>query len=127
MAENTNYSVEIKEASRELTKRERIKFKDYANSTPIDGQGEDFKVTAKDYVILHVINENSDTGEYDILLIIDNDGKTYRTSSKSFIQSFIDIYKEMTADGDDEDFEVGVIEIPSKNYANKSYKKCVLI
>lgn len=123
----TNYSVEIVESSMELNARAKIILKDTSDAYKLDALvGEDAVViTPVDYAILAIHNDKADDPDYKNYLIIDKDEHKYVTGSNSFWNSFINIYKEMKAEG--EDFEVKIYKLPSKNYNGKSFITCSLV
>lgn len=129
-----NYSVQIIESTHTLTAREKILMKDTTNARKIDTEadlykanGEDFIITPADYVILSIHNEKSkDRKDYENYLIIDKDGTKYVTGSPSFWSSFKSIWDSMKEDGDDE-FQISVYKVPSKNYSGKDFLTCSII
>lgn len=71
--------------------------------------------------LFHVINDKLDDGEYDNLILVDNDSAKYATCSKSFTESLFDAVddcKELDADC----LIVEVIAISSKNNSGKFFK-----
>lgn len=129
-----NYSVQIIESTHTLTAREKILMKDTTNARKIDTEadlyranGEDFIITPADYVILSVHNEKSkDRKDYENYLIIDKDGTKYVTGSPSFWTSFKSIWDSMKEEGDEE-FQISVYKVPSKNYSGKDFLTCSII
>lgn len=129
-----NYSVQIIESTHTLTAREKILMKDTTNARKIDTEadlykanGEDFVITPADYVILSVHNEKSkDRKDYENYLIIDKDGTKYVTGSPSFWSSFKSIWDSMKEEGDEE-FQISVYKVPSKNYSGKDFLTCSII
>lgn len=131
--ENT-FTVTIKETSKELTKRERIMYKDTTEAIPLDVatqevfEGEFVTIEPVGYVVLGIHNENTDDKDYDQYLIIDAEGNRYITGSNAFWGSFKNIWDEMTDNGTDfEPFQIRVVRKESKNYKGKSFLKAVLI
>ena len=128
------YSVQIIESTHTLTAREKILMKDTTNARKIDTEadlykanGEDFIITPADYVILSVHNEKSkDRKDYENYLIIDKDGTKYVTGSPSFWSSFKSIWDSMKEEGDEE-FQISVYKVPSKNYSGKDFLTCSII
>ena len=138
MAKNTqatasNYSATILEASRELTARERVMFKDTQNAISMNDYAEQAKseggkaiiTNVKDYVHISVHNDKSDDKDYDNYLIIDGEGDKYVTGSQAFWNSFMDIYNEMK--DETEPWGIQLNLIPSKNYEGKNVLTCSLI
>ena len=137
MAKNTatesNYSATILDASRELTARERVMFKDTQNAISMNDYAEQAKAEGgkaiitdvKDYVHITVHNEKSDDKDYDNYMIIDVDGQKYVTGSQAFWNSFMDIYNEMKDEAEPWGIQLNLI--PSKNYKGKNVLTCSLI
>ena len=125
----TNYTVEIKETSKELSNKERIKYKDTSSAIKLDdatqelGANEKLIIAVDGYVLLSIHNDKSDNPDYDNLIIIAKDGQTYITGSNAFMNSFFNIYAEMN----DEPFEIDVYRKPSKNFANKDFLTCTIV
>ena len=130
---SASYSATIKEASRELSPKERVMFKDLGNAIKLNDMAEEaMKNDAKaiitkvvDYVIVGVHNEKSDDTDYDNYLVIDADGNKYYTGSSAFWNSFKSIWDEMHDAGEDWGIQLNLI--PSKNYKGKTVLTCSLI
>lgn len=125
-----NYSVEIEESSMELNARAKIILKDTSDAHKLDaivgeGTDESIVISPVDYAILSIHNEKADDPDYKNYLVIDKDGNKYVTGSTSFWNSFLNIYKEMKAEG--EEFEIKIYKLPSKNYNGKSFLTCSLV
>ena len=124
------YSVKIREASRELTAKEKIALKDYSNATPLDTALNDIDVltiTPVAYVILDVHNEKSKQDkDYVKYVIIDNAGNKFVTGSESFFTSFKDIFDVMADEAPTEEYSIDVLKKPSQNYKGKSFITCAL-
>ena len=122
------YKVSIIESSKELSAKERIKYKDTGNATKLDdvvSPDETLILTPDAYIILGVHNEKSDNKDYKVYLIIDKSGNKYITGSESFFTSFLDIWDEM-AEADDE-YSVEVYKLESKNYKGKYFLTCTIV
>ena len=123
-----DYQVSIREVSREMTPRERIKIKDFTNATQLDTACEEgsFILTPDVYAILDVHNERSkEDKDYTKYIILDKAGNKFITGSNSFFKSFLEIWEEMAPLG--EDFEIEVYKVPSKNYKGKSFLTCSIV
>lgn len=125
-----DYSVSIKETSHDLTPRERIKMKDFSNATQLDAAcDEEGKVVIAPvaWTLLSVHNEHAKDGntEYTKFIIIDKSGNKYVTGSVTFQRSFMEIWTEM--EEVDEEFEIEVFKLPSKNYKGKSFLTCSML
>ena len=124
------YEVTIRESSKELTPKERIKIKDLSNSQNLDAltQNEESVVINYAYhVILDIHNEKSkDRPDYQNIVVVDKDGNKFNTGSNSFITALEEIIDEM-ADAGEEDIEIEVYRKPSKNYKGKDFITCSVI
>lgn len=124
-----SYNVTIKESSRELTKKEKIKMKDTTNAIKLDAELKicgQLVISPVDYVVLTVENTESNSGIYEQYVVVDAEGKKYTTGSKSFWESFIDIYTDMHDDDTPEPFELLIYTKESKNYKDKYFITCSL-
>lgn len=130
---NENYVATIREASRELTAKERVMFKDFANAISLVDfvsakreSGEKAIIDIKDYVVIDVHNPMaSDNTDYTVYLVIDSKGDKYYTSSNAFWSAFNNIATEMQ--GSDEQWGIEAVLIPSKNYKGKEILTCSLV
>jgi len=137
MAKNTqnneNYTSTIREASRELSAKERVMFKDMANATSlvdfVSAQreiGEKAVIDVADFAVIDVHNPKAqDNTDYTIYLIIDKNGNKFYTSSEAFWSAFSNIYAEMKES--DEEWGIEAVLIPSKNYKGKEILTCSLV
>lgn len=130
---NENYVATIREASRELTAKERVMFKDFANAISLVDfvsakreSGEKAIIDIKDYVVIDVHNPMAaDNTDYTVYLVIDSKGDKYYTSSNAFWSAFNNIATEMK--GSDEQWGIEAVLIPSKNYKGKEILTCSLV
>lgn len=128
-----NYSATIAEASRELTAKERVMFKDTQNATSMMEFAESAKqegakaiiTPVTGYVVVDVHNEKSEDVDYKNYIVLGENDQKYVTGSASFWNSFMDIYKEMKDETEPWGIELNVL--PSKNYKGKSILTCSLI
>ena len=126
----TNYSVSIKDCSKELTNRERIRIKDTSNAVKLDeaANGDSPLVIEPDYyAVLAVHNEKSENKDYEVYIIVDTSGTKFVTGSTSFFTSFIDIWGEMKDDDSDEPWQIEVYKKDSKNYKGKQFLTCSIV
>lgn len=123
-----DYEVKIRETSKELTPRERIKIKDFTNAGQLDelcNDGE-FIISPDFFAILDVHNERSEKDkDYVKYLIVDKTGNKFVTGSNSFFKSLMEIWEEMKPTG--EEFDISVYKVPSKNYKGKSFLSCSIL
>lgn len=129
---SANYSATIREASRELSSKERVMYKDTSNAESLldfakaaREAGGHATIDFKDYVIIDVHNESADNTDYIIFLFIDKAGNKYYTSSEPCWNSFANIYAEMK--DSEEDWGIEFNLIPSKKYNGKEILTCSLI
>lgn len=129
----TGYSVKIVDASKELTKKERVMLKDTGDALKLDEiiQGEPIIINPDYWVKLTVHNEKSDNIDYPVYLIVDKNGTKYATGSEAFWTTFSDIWDEMTdemtGDGNDEEWQLKCYKLDSKNYKGKQFLTCSVI
>lgn len=123
----TGFEAKIREASKELSAKERVKFKDTTNAVQLDEvTKENPLVIAPDfYVILDIHNEKSEDKDYVKYILVDKSGTKFVTGSESFFSAFISIFDEMA--GTDEDYEIEVYRLPSKNYKGKEFLTCSIV
>ena len=123
----TGFEAKIREASKELTAKERVKFKDTTNAVQLDDVTKDKPlVIAPDfYVILDIHNERSEDKDYVKYIVVDKAGNKFVTGSESFFTAFKSIFDEMG--GTDEDYEIEVYRLPSKNYKGKEFLTCSIV
>lgn len=121
-----NYKVEIIETSKELTPKERIAFKDTSDAIKLDSVADEpIIIKVVDYAKLSVHNEASENVDYDVYILIAEDGTKYTTGSSNFFDSFINIFNEMK--DSDEDWSIKVYKVDSKNYAGKKFLTCSIV
>lgn len=122
------YSVEIKESSRELSAKEKIKMKDTSDAIKLDEATKEEAIILKPigYAILSIHNEKSDNKDYFNYLIEDANGTKFVTGSESFWSSFMNIWDEMCGENE-EDWEIKCYRLPSKNYKGKEFLTCSII
>ena len=120
------YEVTIKEASMELTAKERIRLKDTSNAIKLDTATDEAPLTIspKAFAILSIHNEKSDNVDYLNYIIVDKDGNKYVTGSESFWSSFKSIWDEMETEA--EEWELEIYKLDSKNYKGKKFLTCSL-
>lgn len=123
----TGYSVEIKEASMELTAKDRIKLKDTSNAIKLDLATEDgsITITPKAFAVLSIHNEKSDNVDYENYLIIDDNDNKYVTGSEAFWSTFMGIWNEMS--NESEAWELEIYKLDSKNYKGKKFLTCSIV
>lgn len=124
---NANYSVKILEVSREISAKERVAIKDTTSALKLDAatQTGNVKIIPDFYCTLSVHNDKATPTDYENYVIVDKSGDKYVTGSKSFWNSFMDIYAELADCG--EEWGIEVYRVPSKNYNGKEFITCKVI
>lgn len=126
----SGFSVRVSESSKTLTAREKLMFSDTTNATKLDEivtTDSPVVIRPVDYVILSVHNEKSENVEYDVYVLIDDNGNKYITGSQSFWNSFADIWETMKDSGENEPFEIEIYKKESKNYKGKFFLTCSIV
>ena len=120
------YSASIKEASRELSAKERIMLKDTTSAVKLDQatQVEDIHISVDSYAILNIHNDKATPTDYENYIILDKNGTKYVTGSQSFWNAFMDIFAEM--ENESEEWSIRVYRHPSKNYSGKDFITCAI-
>lgn len=122
------YTVTIKETSKDLTARERLMMKDRSNAIPFDSAvtvDTPLVIIPDSYAVLSIHNESSDNPDYEKYMIVDKNGQKYITGSVNFWNSFKSIWEEMSKEN--EDFQIEVYKLESKNYKGKQFLTCSII
>lgn len=123
--ENTNYRVTIKETSRELSPLERVKFKDTTDCIRLDSELDNIEtllIKVSAFVVLEIENDKADNKIYPNFVLVDDNGTRYITSSQTFFNTFLNIYDELR--GCDEEWQLKIFKVPSKNYTGKKFITC---
>lgn len=121
------YSVNVRECSRQLNAKDRVKLKDITNAVKLDTivtPDEKLIITPEMTAILDIHNEKSDNKDYTVFVLVDKNGEKYVTSSQSFINSYNDILSEME---NEEDWSIEVYKIESKNYKGRYFITCSIV
>ena len=125
------YEVKIVEASRDLTAKEKIAYRDFGNAIKMDEELTDessLMIAPADYVVLDIHNEKAKGNkDYRKYIVIDRAGNKYVTGSESFYTRFIEIFQTMQEDAPEEEYQIECYKKPSKNYAGKSFISCSLV
>lgn len=121
------YKTEIVESSKELTGKQKLIFKDLSNAVKLDSaaEGQSLVITPVDYAVIKVHNEKSENPDYNNYVIVDKDGTKYVTGSPSFWDAFTDIWTAMA--DEDEEYQIEVYKLDSKNYKGKQFLTCSII
>ena len=137
MAETTrNYKVTIAESSRELNKIERIAMKDVGDAFKLDEvldsvPDDSFNITVSSYARLEVHNEMVRQGsseDYELYVLIDDEGKKYVTGSSTFWSTFSEIADEFEpSEIEKGELTIKIYRKPSKNFAGKYFITCSIV
>ena len=127
MAENNNFSVTIAESSKELTPKERVQIKDLSDTLKLESliKTEPLIIEVDFYAVLEVHNDKADNPDYTNFIIVAKDGRRFRTGSQTFYNSFKMIADEML--GIDEEWQLKIYELPSKNREGKTFITCSVV
>lgn len=120
-----NYSVTIREVSKELTAKERVAIKDTGDCIKlgVQAESETFVIHPDYWATIDVHNEGAkDDKDYTQYIVVDKDGTKYCTGSTSFYDAFSDIVSEMS--DSNEEYGIKVYASPSKNRAGKYFVTC---
>lgn len=123
----TDYSVQVKEVSKELSHKEKVQITDLTDCVKLDKATQEGEVLIDldFYAVLSVHNEKSEDKDYDNFVIVDKDGTRYSTGSKSFFNNLVDICDEMN--GSDEEWRIKAYRKPSKNRQGKDFITCSIV
>lgn len=122
------YKATVKEASWEMSAREKLRYTDFTDVIQLDEatQAGDIIIDVDKWAVVWVHNEKSDTVDYAKYVIIDKEGQVYVTGSESFWRSFIAIY-EVMSDEEETVYSIKVYRRESKNYKGKDFLTCRII
>ena len=125
----TDYSVTVKEVSKELTHKERVQITDLTDCVKLDAATQEGPVLIDldYYAVLQIHNEKSTDKDYENYVIADKNGVRYSTGSKSFFNNLVDIYEEMEDSDDDEVWQIKAYRKPSKNRQGKDFITCSIV
>lgn len=125
----TDYSVTVKEVSKELTHKERVQITDLTDCVKLDKATQEGPVLIDFdyYAVLDIHNEKSDDKDYQNYVVADKNGTRYSTGSKSFFNSLVDICDEMSDSDEDEEWQIKAYRKPSKNRAGKDFITCSIV
>ena len=123
----TDYSVTVKDVSKELTHKERVQITDLTDCVKLDAATQEGPVLIDldYYAVLEIHNEKSEDKDYENYVIADKNGTRYSTGSKSFFNNLVDIYDEMM--DSDEEWQIKAYRKPSKNRQGKDFITCSIV
>ena len=120
------YTAEIVKSSRELSKKEKVMYKNASDCKRLDDEttkNGSVVIAPVLWIELAVHNDKAKNPDYTQYIIVDKDGTSYLTGSENFYNNFTSIAEEMEG----EEFEVEVYRKPSKNFSGKEFLTCKLI
>lgn len=121
------YSSTIIESLKELSGKEKVRYKDLTASKKIDEEVTEetsLKIALDNYVILAVHNPKAEQIDYNVVIVIDKDGNSYYTSSNTFERALKDVVEAMK--DENEDWGIEVVKKPSSNYKGKFFLTCTV-
>lgn len=120
------YKVTVVEASVELTKKDKIRITDTTDTIAMDKATQDGELIIDPafWAVLEVHNEKSQDKDYRNFIIADKNGLKFRTGSESFWTAFRSIWDELK---DEDDWQVKVYRLPSRNRQGKDFLTCSLV
>lgn len=129
MANKANYKAQVIEASKELSGKEKVALKNFADMIQLDEATKDTDAgvliqvawTAK--VAVH--NEKADNQDYIKYVYVDKDGTMYISGSEPLYRQYSDIAEDM--EGEEEEWGIKVIRKESANYKGKDFLTCVIV
>lgn len=123
----TDYSVTVKEVSKELTHKERVQITDLTDCVKLDTATQEGPVLIDldYYAVLAIHNEKSTDKDYENYVVADKNGTRYSTGSKSFFNNLVDISEEMQ--DSDEVWQIKAYRKPSKNRQGKDFITCSIV
>jgi len=125
------YKVEIVEASRDFTVREKLAMKELGNAVGIDmalDETDSLIISPADYAVLAIHNDKAKGDkDYKKFVVIDTAGTKYVTGSESFFRNFMDIYETMKVEAPEEEYQIECYKRPSKNYSGKNFISCSMV
>lgn len=129
MANKANYKAQVIEASKELTGKEKVALKNFADMVQLD---EATKETDAGVLInvdwtakVSVHNEKADNQDYFKYVYVDKDGTMYISGSEPLYRQYCDIADDM--EGEEEEWAIKVIRKESANYKGKDFLTCVIV
>lgn len=123
----TGYEVKVAEVSKELTGKQKIQLKDTTDCVRLDKatQEEPVLINVDYYAVLEIHNEKSEDKDYKNYVVVSTDGTRYVTGSESFWNAFMNIFDDMQ--DSDEEWQLKVYRMPSKNRQGKDFITCSII
>ena len=124
---NEEYSSTIVESLKELSGKEKVRFKDLTASKKIDEEvteEQSLRIALDNYVILAVHNPKAEQIDYNVVIVVDKEGNSYYTSSTTFERALKDVVEAMKDEA--EEWGIEVVKKPSSNYKGKFFLTCTV-
>lgn len=124
---NDGYTSSITASMRELSGKEKVRFKDLTASTKLDEvvtPEESLKIELDNYITLSVHNPVSENPDYNVYIVVDKNGNSYYTSSETFNRAVSDVCEAMA--GDNSEWGIEVFKRASSNYKGKFFITCTV-
>lgn len=129
MGNSVNYKAQVINASKELTGKERVALKNFADMVQLDEatkeQVDGVTIWVSWTAEVEVHNEKADNPDYIKYIYVDKDGTMYISGSKPLYRQFTDIAEDM--EHESEEWGIKVIRKESSNYKGKDFLTCVIV
>lgn len=129
MQNKANYKAQVIDATKELTGKERVALKNFADMVQLDEatkqEGAEVIINAAWTAVVEVHNEKADNPDYIKYVYVDKDGTMYISGSEPLYRQFCDIAEDM--EDETEEWGIKVIRKESSNYKGKDFLTCVIV
>lgn len=129
MENKANYKAQVISATKELTGKERVALKNFADMVQLDDatkeEGVGVLINVAWVAEVEVHNEKADNPDYIKYIYVDKDGTMYISGSEPLYRQFCDIAEDM--EGETEEWGIKVIRKKSTNYKDKDFLTCVIV
>ena len=123
------YNAKVVNSWKALTVKEKISYKETDSFTKLDevvSPESSLVLTLGNYITIRVENPKSENPEYNVYVIVADNGDCYVTSSDTFNSSINSILEEISSVGEDEvgDWELKIYKRESNNFKGKHFLTC---
>ena len=129
MENKANYKAQVISATKELTGKERVALKNFADMVQLDDATKEevggVTIWVSWVAEVGVHNEKADNPDYTKYVYVDKDGTMYVSGSEPLYRQFCDIAEDMEAES--EEWGIKVIRKKSTNYKDKDFLTCVIV
>lgn len=129
MGNNANYKAQVISATKELTGKERVALKNFADMVQLDEATKEevdgVTIWVSWVAVVEVHNEKADNPDYTKYVYVDKDGTMYISGSEPLYRQFCDIAEDMEEES--EEWGIKVIRKKSSNYKDKDFLTCVIV